>query len=423
MKLNPFVSIYKSNGQLCYYNTITMDTAYFDEGDYKILERLKANINYFVDESFSEKEYYNSVINRIENDTTINCITLLLTNDCNFECKYCYIESLMNKVSKQYMSISLIDRIANFIIRNNIRNGMIVFYGGEPFLNFSFIEKIIPVLQIISKDFLFSVITNGSLLTEDNISFCKNNNINICVSLDGMEKENDKNRIYKNGKGTFKNVVKNLEMCNKLGARFGLSITLGADTLSSDFLDFIQRIGTKSVGINTLNVNGNIDLPSKVRTDLFKNSIAFIQHMRTMGIMESKYHKLRGFSLFKKKFLLRNCSAYGKQVVITPEGNIGPCQGLWPQFNNKENNLFFQLDLNSNLEDFYRTYSDWYSRLPINMIKCWKCPAIAICGGGCARNSILKYNDIWSPDENFCEEMRLFLEWCIWDNYYVQKRQ
>ena len=142
-----------------------------------------------------------------------------------------------------------------------------------------------------------------------------------------------------------------------------------------------------------------------------------------MGIMESKYHKLRGFSLFKKKFLLRNCSAYGKQVVITPEGNIGPCQGLWPQFNNKENNLFFQLDLNSNLEDFYRTYSDWYSRLPINMIKCWKCPAIAICGGGCARNSILKYNDIWSPDENFCEEMRLFLEWCIWDNYYVQKRQ
>ena len=417
MKLNPFVSIYKSNGQICYYNSITMDTAYFDEGDNKNLERLKANKNFFVDNSFSEKEYYNSVINRIENDTSINCITLLLTNDCNFECKYCYIESLMNRVSKQYMSTRLIDRIANFLVRNNIRNGMIVFYGGEPFLNFRFIEKITPVLQMISKNFLYSVITNGSLLTEDNISFCKKNNINICVSLDGMEKENDKNRIYKNGKGTFKKVVKNLEICNKLGARFGLSITLGADALSYDFLKFIHKIGAKSVGINTLNINGNIDLPNKVRTDLFKNSIAFIQHMRTLGIMESKYYKLRGLSLLKKNFILRNCSAYGKQVVITPEGNIGPCQGLWPQFSNNENDLFFQLDLNSNLEDFYSTYSVWYSRLTINMGKCWKCPAIAICGGGCDRNSIIKHKDIWSPDEYFCEEMKMFLEWCIWDNF------
>ena len=420
MRINPFVSIYKSNRQICYYNSITMDTAYFDERDNKIIDNLKSNVNFFVDEPFSEKEYYNSVINRIEDDTSINCITLLLTNDCNFECKYCYIESLLNRDSKNYMSVNLIDKISNFLVRNNIRNGMIVFYGGEPFLNFKFIERITPVLQMISKDFLFSVITNGSLLTEENISFCKINNINICVSLDGMEKSNDKNRIYKNGKGTFKNVVKNLEMCNKLGARFGLSITLGADTLSNDFQNFIQNIGAKSVGINTLNVNGNIDFPSKVRTNLFKKSISFIRHMRTIGIMESKYYKLREMSLLKKNFLLRNCSAYGKQIVITPEGNIGPCQGMWPQFNNNETDLYFQLDLNSSLKDFYRTYSVWCSRLTINMEKCWKCPAIAICGGGCARNSIIKYNDIWSPDENFCKEMKLFLEWCIWDIFYTQ---
>lgn len=55
--------------------------------------------------------------------------------------------------------------------------------------------------------------TNGSLL-EDKINWLIQNNFDINISLDGPKEQHDANRVYRNGKGTFKAVMKSVARLN-----------------------------------------------------------------------------------------------------------------------------------------------------------------------------------------------------------------
>lgn len=57
----------------------------------------------------------------------------------------------------------------------------------------------------------FSIVTNLTILTKDIINFLIANQIHLLVSLDGAKEENDKNRKFENGSGSFELVIQNLD--------------------------------------------------------------------------------------------------------------------------------------------------------------------------------------------------------------------
>lgn len=96
---------------------------------------------------------------------------------------------------------------------NPLRSPAIGFYGGEPLLNFDLIKKIVRYIDDTYPDIgiYYAITTNGTLLNGDTCDFLMDHGFSIAVSIDGPQKEHDRNRVYKNGNGTFNVVRKNVK--------------------------------------------------------------------------------------------------------------------------------------------------------------------------------------------------------------------
>src|SRR5699024_8598917 len=97
-----------------------------------------------------------------------------------------------------------------------------------PLLNFDLIEKVVKFAekQFFGNDILFTVTTNGSLLTKEIALFLQEHNFNLMISLDGAEEVHNRSRKFAvNGKGTFGVIYENIKM------------------LQHDFPDLYKRTG------------------------------------------------------------------------------------------------------------------------------------------------------------------------------------
>ena len=91
-------------------------------------------------------------------------ITLTLTNNCNLACNYCY-----EKHNSDTMTFDTAVAIINKELQLNASEAVeIDFFGGEPFLSFDLIRKIVdyicPKKQIEKRNIHCFVSTNGTLV-------------------------------------------------------------------------------------------------------------------------------------------------------------------------------------------------------------------------------------------------------------------
>ena len=139
----------------------------------------------------------------------IERITLHVSNDCNLRCKYCYANGGSYNQNRSLMSLKVAEDFIDFCSKNFDSVEYIVFFGGEPLLN-------VPIMSYICTEFSkryanglvkfmpkFGMITNGTILNDNIINFIRDNLSFVTVSIDGIGKDNDANRIFANGKGSY----------------------------------------------------------------------------------------------------------------------------------------------------------------------------------------------------------------------------
>ncbi|HLP48746.1 MAG TPA: radical SAM protein, partial [Candidatus Kapabacteria bacterium] len=120
----------------------------------------------------------------------IKRLVLFVSQACNLKCRYCYIHA-NDRIEKKYMSEEVAMAAVDLLFQEskNIKDLRIGFYGGEPMLQFDLIKRIIPYAkgkaEKLQKTILFTMTTNGTLLTDETIKFIVENNIHAAVSLDG----------------------------------------------------------------------------------------------------------------------------------------------------------------------------------------------------------------------------------------------
>lgn len=161
-------------------------------------------------------------------------ITLQITQQCNFRCAYCVYTPKDFMTQRSHSELTMDTSVAleaiKFYAKHSIncRKKCIGFYGGEPLLNFDLIEKVVKFAekQFFGNDILFTVTTNGSLLTKEIALFLQEHNFNLMISLDGAEEVHNRSRKFAvNGKGTFGVIYENIKM------------------LQHDFPDLYKRTG------------------------------------------------------------------------------------------------------------------------------------------------------------------------------------
>lgn len=125
-------------------------------------------------------------------------LVLVLTNLCNLDCLYCYADGGAYQLDQTYMKKEMLERIFSYFSENEISIKSLMLFGGEPLLaieqiknTFNFIEKYnVNVDQYL-------MVTNLTVLTDEEIELLIKKKVRITVSLDGPKIINDQLRKYK----------------------------------------------------------------------------------------------------------------------------------------------------------------------------------------------------------------------------------
>ena len=152
-----------------------------------------------------------------------------LTHRCNLNCPYCYVE-------KQDIK----EELTTFEWKNIIKQipfySFITLVGGEPLIRKDFSEILFECCKrTISK---VNVVSNGVLINEKLIDdFLKSKMLLLSVSLDGWEKNHDKNRQKE---GIFEKIQENLELVNKKRQNSRLMIDIKTIILKDNLEDILK---------------------------------------------------------------------------------------------------------------------------------------------------------------------------------------
>lgn len=133
----------------------------------------------------------------------MKAIMLILTENCNLACRYCY-EHGDNRNMTFDTAKSIIDRELQAESGETFK---LFFFGGEPFVNFELLEQVYQYAETYYPGRVekYAVTTNGTLIHGAIRTWLyeRKDKFEITLSLDGTKEMHDRSRINKNGKGSF----------------------------------------------------------------------------------------------------------------------------------------------------------------------------------------------------------------------------
>jgi sulfatase maturation enzyme AslB (radical SAM superfamily) len=112
-------------------------------------------------------------------------LCVVLTTGCNLRCSYCF----QPRTAARRMDWSVLRATIDYLLRSPHDEVRLVFYGGEPLLQFplmrravTYAEKVKPVGLAVR----YGVITNGTLMTADIAEFLARHRVSTRLSFDGV---------------------------------------------------------------------------------------------------------------------------------------------------------------------------------------------------------------------------------------------
>lgn len=440
IKLSPFSHIFVKDDSVAVYNSLNHKVFYGDRSLLNLLNKFKnpsifdknsPHIKKLLENEILVPKNFNidaslNKVRRLIDKPNIDSLYIVTTDKCNYACKYCFVEE---NIPLNYKFTSMtedilkqgVDIFASLQANSGNKKSEVIFYGGEPLLNKNavflgteYLNEKVETGQI--KKLNKMIFTNGSLVTSDVAKFFFRHDISVGISIDGWREIHDKMRIYPRGQGTFGNTIKGYYNLKKAGCHTGISCTISTHNL--DMLDKIIEYFATSLEGKFISLNPLFNLEKEE-----KLSKEFLEHMankiiegydtaKQYGIYEDRITKF--IEPFVKEFIrIVDCGGCGRQMVLSPDGKIGPCHAFLG------NRKFFcgsvydrNFDPNKN-----KVFREWSKRSPFNMPQCQRCQALSICGGGCPYNAYVRKGDIWGVDNRICYLAKGVLEKIIWEGF------
>lgn len=340
----------------------------------------------------------------------ISYMRISLTENCNLCCKYCFVNDIFQK--KGNMKLEDFVNAMNWFINQNKNNEVLVqYFGGEPLLRMDLIKVGHMMLEKAKKtnriqDFKEEIVTNGTLLTEELAEYFNDSGIDIVISLDGNKAINDKNRIYRSGKGSFEDVLKGINNWKNKSGNLSLLITPTKDNIDcfSNIVNyFIHDLGANSIGINTPQPRENgWDISGKALAKAIqdawelckKNDIEFTSPANNIVFLTNN-GILQTYTCLNTTYGT-NKNSWG--VYFTSDNKISRCV---VECNEKCTKKFEEFSLD-------QQFIDWHFNLELDD-QCMNCPLINICGGPCSIEATIAK----TKNHQKCIFFREMIQWCL----------
>lgn len=342
---------------------------------------------------------------------------VMLTNQCNCRCVYCFEQRKPGR-----MSLDTAKDTLRFLHRSGSPNVGFTFFGGEPMLEFD--SVIVPLVEWSKTTFdrptRFAMTTNGTLLTRERLDFLKAHNIRFMLSMDGASTAQGKNRPLADGSNSFDAIAPHIPYLLQLWPNQSFRETLTEYNVGS-FFDDIRWF--ESVGCTNLMVVPDLFKPwSGPAREELTAQIAQYEDYVEQGFRDRTPHLL--FHEYKVAFLTlyllerykdlprrANPGVHGGylcgfgvrgSVSVDPAGDIYGCHHISPL--TRESEYWLGDVWNGVDERRVRRLTDRFDREAVGNSMCKGCGLDSICDGGCAPN-----NYQINGDEHIVPEM-----YCVW---------
>jgi|SRR3989344_376994 len=201
-------------------------------------------------------------------------IVLVTNNSCNFKCIYCYGDYGNRKGIPDFSTKKLLEVIDQL---KKMGTRILTLHGGESLLRKDFGE-ILNYAKL--KGFYVSLNSNGTLVPKRVEELkCLDN---LCISLDGSEENNDKNR----GAGSFKKAMAAIEIGRKNKIPLVVSATLTKQNVHD--MEFLAGLGKTmnfriqySILYNFGDLNGNDEL--RMTDEEIRKTVKKIYNLKRQG--------------------------------------------------------------------------------------------------------------------------------------------
>lgn len=312
---------------------------------------------------------------------------LILTENCNLRCKYCFDDAFSDRTSCSYdyrMKPEMIDDILNFVdkTRDKSIKPKLSFFGGEPTLNWEFIEAF---LNKAGNYFDYSINTNMLLLDSRKIDIMIKYKVFPILSIDGVKEAHDSNRIDKIGNGSWVDTMKILpELASKYrSSGIRPTVLMVVDNNNLNYLEksyeFLIKLG---FGVNIL-YNFNTEYTNE-EMRIIENQLDSLFNKRKFPIYGDAKKRILNTSFHEQENF---CHTPYTTATIASNGKLFFCHQLVPKMS----------DFTENYNEYYGDiYKGYYNKEYLEIIsnrtkiskfklnkECENCPAVRWCKGGC----------------------------------------
>ncbi len=276
-----------------------------------------------------------AVTGRLNRETfpALTEMELILTEDCDQRCDYCFVEG---KNRERAMDREIAREAVDYLFRESrgSRRVRILFFGGEPLLEFDLLKEIVEYgearAEALGKSVAFNMTTNAALLDVPRCEFLARHRVSYLVSIDGPREVHDRHRRRPDGQSSYQLIADKIPMMRKYQPWLGARLTVHPDTverLAESFshlveLGFSQFLIGPATGIAWPDgaLDGYRDLMIEIARRL-RSLLAAGRKLRVNTLEESLQMRAG-----KKRY--RGCRAGRQSVTVTGDGLIYPCSKM-----------------------------------------------------------------------------------------------
>jgi len=354
-------------------------------------------------------------------------MALFLTQSCNLRCVYCYGaggEYGGRGVMSEGTSRAAVDWLLDGSL--DAEKVDISFFGGEPLLNFPLLQQVVTYAHeqaaARGKEVGFTVTTNGALLSHAVIAFLEEERIDLLISFDGPPEVQDRQRPFKNGRGSYDRVFGNVQRLRKVFPRLTARATVCRDGDPFAISRGVEEAGFATCVLSPASpviLRGEHPDDAAARGEAAERMLAYRRtQMASLfaAVAERSLDPtsppagltlLAGLADGRQRHMA--CGVGRGLRAVAVNGDVYPCH----RFVGLE-----EARLGHLRDDRAGEINDYHRAVVENLPVCRSCWARYFCGGGCFYHNRACTGDMHRPDPLFCHEVKTVCEdaihgWCL----------
>lgn len=251
--------------------------------------------------------------------------------------------------------------------------------------------------------FIYSLTTNGTLIDDEFIQFCKKNNIAVGISIDGNADVHNINRINNDNKESFDEVLKNSKKCLEANLNCMALPVICTNNVKhlADSIKFLINLGFKSITCNfNYSDNWNDNSLEILRQEYKKISDIYYNEFKKKNYIRIYPLDTKMYLHIHKKRCSDSCS--GNRIAVNADGKFYPCIQFVGDSRFEIGDYIKGIDTERRKEILLRRFT--------SKVVCDECSLKDRCIYKCGCARIMTTNDIVEVSPIVCETERIYIE-------------